>query len=1297
MILGQFQNNKERVISYGGRALNKAERNYSTTEQEALAVVAGVKKYLPYLHGRSFTVHTDHSSLRWLLSLKEPRARLARWILTLQQHDFDIKHRPGRVHDNADVMSRHPNFVCALSSGYLPETIKEMQYEDPALKFLIFYILNERLHSKDRRQKETLSIAPSYLVNDYGILHHVTIPSSGRKAEANIELVVPKRLQQKVLIDHHDSVTGGHFDADKTYKKIRSRYFWKNMYADCQRWVKSCPECASYKLGVGTKRAPLKPLPIPAPFDRLAVDITGPFPVSDNGNKYILVATDHFTRWPEAFPIPTAEAPVIARIFFNEIVCRHGAPSELLSDRGTNFLSKLLREVCRITNTQKINTSSYHPQTNGMCERLNGTLVKRLAIYCGDSQKDWDTYIPGVLLAIRTTASNATKKTPFFLTHGREARLPGDIALLPPTKLAEPLSSFRENIVETLQIAQDEAKEQMEKSQKSMKKNYDKKASVSKFSVGDKILLKKEARKKGLSPKLQEKYIGPFILKQKLSDVLFFISDMSGKVLKAPTHVNRMKPFDDPDDAPIRQNANQNDDSEDEIPLDTLRKRLRHQPKVNTLTATNKPKLTINSSKPGLASRSLLALLVFVSLFSNCTSLNLGPIFDCTKVKPAGIYRFPTLRNCTVPNSDEKLGIQKYEGEVFLDSPKYTPIKLYHCEKSQATLSCEENFFGERHKKIRRIKVSTTPKECRRVWRAKTLKNDFVLKQTSDESKWELDVTERYDCTWMRTKTRKFFHYSINIYKAFVVGGDVNLHQSLTTTSCPYNKTYCRPQEAHGSIIVWTLPKNLDTKVFHSLGKHIAERTGSLILIRSLKIGGSIQLEKKFPGMGRAFVLDNGYLFKAKHFLKGHFELIKASARRLSMRKPEWFAASLLEAQLAAVDQQQRLNLIHAWNAICQDEMRIQKLERWVLSTFPGSSNNFLGTIGQHFDLVGDGLSIGNCFPVTSYSIYWDRQWNGTCYSHFPVRIPYSTKLLFLDVPSRSLLHTSQKINCDDRPETTYVVDVNQRAFVVGTKGTVTPAVLSNLVNRKEFQILDLVIGFDSKAFARKPPRLDQYSILQLLTLTSQSLNDMHEVATTDSDSDFISNFGMALGYTIEKIGDGSSKIIRSIGSALKDGLQGAGDLDKAVVGSIADASKVILPATGELLKDAGTGAGNMISGIFGGPLGLVQVIVLILLFLFTLYLYYTKQTNYPLATNVLRRFFPAKQPENIYAEVCTRSGPLPSAPAPVKDLESGSQVDDSPKYSRPPLPPRMKSLKALYPNLRFRDTSEDTTHQYNV
>ena len=114
--LAQIQNGKEVVIAYNGRGLNQAEQNYSTTEREALALVEGIKKFQPYLHNHKFTVVTDHSSLRWLMNVKDASGRLARWALLLQQYDFNIVHRPGRIHGNADCLSRRPYDSCEISS-----------------------------------------------------------------------------------------------------------------------------------------------------------------------------------------------------------------------------------------------------------------------------------------------------------------------------------------------------------------------------------------------------------------------------------------------------------------------------------------------------------------------------------------------------------------------------------------------------------------------------------------------------------------------------------------------------------------------------------------------------------------------------------------------------------------------------------------------------------------------------------------------------------------------------------------------------------------------------------------------------------------------------------------------------------------------------------------------------------------------------------------------------------------------------------------------------------------------------
>ena len=112
----------------------------------------------------------------------------------------------------------------------------------------------------------------------------------------------------------------------------------------------------------------------------VAVDVLGPFPLSSKGSRYIVVFSDYLTRWVEAFPVPSVQATVIARLLVDEIISRHGAPRVLLSDRGTNFLSKVAAEVCNIFQIQKINTSSYHPQTDGLVERFNSTLCQSLSM-----------------------------------------------------------------------------------------------------------------------------------------------------------------------------------------------------------------------------------------------------------------------------------------------------------------------------------------------------------------------------------------------------------------------------------------------------------------------------------------------------------------------------------------------------------------------------------------------------------------------------------------------------------------------------------------------------------------------------------------------------------------------------------------------------------------------------------------------------------------------------------------------------------------------------------------------------
>ena len=232
-------------------------------------------------------------------------------------------------------------------------------------------------------------------------------------------------------------------------------------------WCKSCTEAK--------KKAPLLPIPVEGAFDRVAVDVLGPFPPSNKGNRYIVVFSDYLTRWCEEFPVPSVEATVIARLLVDEIISRHGAPRVLLSDRGTNFLSKIVADVCKIFQIHKVNTSSYHPQTDGLVERFNSTLCQSLSMYVAKNQKDWDDFIPLILFAHRTSVLEAIGDSPFYVLYGREPRLPIDVKYLclNSDNMSSSVLEHRKRFVEKVEMAQNLARENLQRFQQKMKDYYD--------------------------------------------------------------------------------------------------------------------------------------------------------------------------------------------------------------------------------------------------------------------------------------------------------------------------------------------------------------------------------------------------------------------------------------------------------------------------------------------------------------------------------------------------------------------------------------------------------------------------------------------------------------------------------------------------------------------------------------------------------------------------------------------------------------------------------------------------------
>ena len=605
MVLSQVQEGKERVISYGGKKISQSEKRFSTTERECLAVIVSLKHFETYLRGVHVTIVTDHAALKWILSQKQPKGHIARWVAFLQQSNYSIKHQPGKSLGNADGLSRREydqspadqispqvsphespldseldkrifvtddhskmaNVSPIIFKGRrtrlkgqrtkqdfqprikLPEVewskdkIRECQLKDKNAGPMIHYFEKEVLAEDSKKAKEILLSCDTYFLEG-GILYHLldskTVDPKRQIEEKGTCLVIPEELRYDVLTSAHGDLNSGHYGTQRSYSTLRLKYYWKGMYRDCKNFVVSCEKCNTKKNPVKAIKAPLQPLEPARINARWAMDIVH-MPVTPRGNKYILTFTEYCSRYVEGFPLQNTQASTISRILVNEICFRYGTPQQLLSDLGSNFISELIRETCKLLGIERIYTSPYHPQTDGLLEKFHSTLGKNLAMYVSRDHRDWDLVLRRVLYGYNTSICIDSKQySPFFLMFGREPYCPLDTIL--PT-LHEVPNNIKEYVL-LLSHARETSKMNVTESQEKIKKKYDESSSYDPLEPGELVWIFFPEINVGGSPKLFHNWSGPYLLMEKIGPTNFKVVQAHDlKPLKNPIHVNRMKRF----------------------------------------------------------------------------------------------------------------------------------------------------------------------------------------------------------------------------------------------------------------------------------------------------------------------------------------------------------------------------------------------------------------------------------------------------------------------------------------------------------------------------------------------------------------------------------------------------------------------------------------------------------------------------------------------------------------------------------------------------------------------------------
>lgn len=519
-VLTQGDGVDEKVISYMSMKLTPAQRKYSTTERECLAVLEGIRKFRSYIEGAKFRVITDHASLLWLRNLKDPSSRLARWALKLQEFDFELVHRKGKLNVIADALSRSVEIIDINVEGdIIDEEYKKLiaKIEKNPTKFPKFLIQNDKLYK------------------------HCSSKSIHGIHENNWKLYVPNDFRDKVFLEMHDRPLGAHFGVNKTLKKIQEMYYWPRMEQDVRNYVRTCDHCQ-----VG--KHPTKKVNVPmgaqkqcdGPWDSISIDFLGPFPRSKSGNKYLFVLVDNFSKWSLLKPMRQADSKLVVKFLENEVFLVYGVPSKIVCDNGTQFCSKIFLELLKEYGVVVNYNAVRHPQHNPS-ERLNRVILGSMRAYMKGDQSKWDEEIPKIACAMRTAQHESAGFSPYMINFGRTMHVHGNripICDQEPSTMDEKIRRIRE-VHETVKL-------NLTKAYQKYSRNYDLRTRPLSFMPGEIVLRKlylQSSAPDAFNAKLGPQYVKCRI-RDKLGAVTYVIESMEGK-LEGRYHVNDLRKYYD--------------------------------------------------------------------------------------------------------------------------------------------------------------------------------------------------------------------------------------------------------------------------------------------------------------------------------------------------------------------------------------------------------------------------------------------------------------------------------------------------------------------------------------------------------------------------------------------------------------------------------------------------------------------------------------------------------------------------------------------------------------------------------
>jgi hypothetical protein len=529
-----------RPVAFYSRKCSPAEQNYDTYDRELLAIVESFKYWRHYLEGAKYRilVKCDHKNLEYFMTSKVLSRRQARWAEVLSAYDFHIEHLDGKANP-ADGPSRRPDYEEGYNRPF-QRLLATLPIDDnPDLMADIISAQQSDDLACDIRAKLQLASEnpqPSDELNEWRVINGA-LTYEGRIYVPNHEL-----LRSRVISLCHDNPESGHFGILKTTELVSRNFYWPVMDITVKKYVTACEVCHRVKAPRHARHGTNMPIDPPyRPWEGLTMDFVTDLPESTaSGYTGILVVVDRLTKYAIYLPCrKDVDSPELARMFFEHVICQHGIPDNIISDRGTQFLSRFWRRVCEHMSIDHRASTSFHPQTDGQTERQNQTMEQYLRAFVNYEQDNWVELLPLAQFAYNNSVNASTRLTPFFANYAYHPQMQFKTPSKTPGPPSERAASAYAETLEKVHAALRSSIIEAQKHQSQYAKGKD----IS-FEVGDQVWLStKNIKTARISKKLDYKRIGPYTVSKVINRNAYKLDLPSTLRIHNVFHVSLLDPY----------------------------------------------------------------------------------------------------------------------------------------------------------------------------------------------------------------------------------------------------------------------------------------------------------------------------------------------------------------------------------------------------------------------------------------------------------------------------------------------------------------------------------------------------------------------------------------------------------------------------------------------------------------------------------------------------------------------------------------------------------------------------------